>query len=119
MGFVSVGAIAAMLGVILGAFGAHGLRKRVEADAMAVYQTGVQYQLYHALAIIVIGEFLRATSNGLLFTAEWFLVIGIVIFSGSLYALALTGIKRWGMITPLGGLSFIIGWALLASAFVR
>ncbi len=108
--FVRLAAIFGFLGVALGAFGAHALKDRLTPDMLAIYQTGVQYQVIHALALLLVGIGLRgkaANWSGRLFAA------GIVIFSGSLYALALSGVKVLGAITPLGGVCFLAGWALV------
>jgi uncharacterized membrane protein YgdD (TMEM256/DUF423 family) len=110
-----LGAAAMFVAVGLGAFGAHALRGRVAPEMAAVWQTGVQYQAWHALALLAVGLLLRTTPDrrgvqwaGVLFAA------GIVIFSGSLYALALSGIRGLGAITPFGGAAFLAGWAVLA-----
>jgi uncharacterized membrane protein YgdD (TMEM256/DUF423 family) len=104
---IALGAAFAALAVAFGAFGAHALRARLSTDLLAVYQTGVLYHFWHALGILAV----RA--------AGWLLAAGIVLFSGSLYALALTG-ERWlGAITPAGGLAFILGWLALAFAVLK
>lgn len=113
--WLAVGSVLGGLGVALGAFGAHALRARVPAERLAVWQTATEYHLVHALALVAVGLLLRgapsaagAQAAGVSFSA------GIVLFSGSLYLLVLTG-QRWlGAITPLGGLLLILGWALLA-----
>lgn len=113
-----VGAILACIAVALGAFGAHALRGRLPAERLAVFQTGVQYQMYHALGMMA-GP-LAASSAGarsLREIAVWLFALGILLFSGSLYALALSGIRRFGAVTPLGGLCFLAGWILLAFSF--
>jgi len=111
-----LGAILGGVGVALGAFGAHGLRTVVTPDRLAVFETGVRYHLVHALAIVaaawaahVSGDTRAPRIAGALFAA------GVVLFSGSLYALVGTGVTAWGAVTPLGGLAFIAGWILLAS----
>lgn len=115
--FLVVGAVAALLAVALGAFGAHALRSKLDDKAMANYQTGVQYQMYHAGGLMVVGLLGRlAVAGTLLLWAGWLFVAGAVLFSGSLYVLSITGKKKWGMVTPLGGVAFIAGWALLAVA---
>jgi uncharacterized membrane protein YgdD (TMEM256/DUF423 family) len=111
-----ISAVAGFLGVALGAFGAHGLRGRLSADMLAVFETGVRYQLYHTLALMVTAM-LMARLGGWLFTlAGWCFTIGIVLFSGSLYALAISGVTVLGAVTPIGGLAFLAGWACLAIA---
>jgi uncharacterized membrane protein YgdD (TMEM256/DUF423 family) len=116
--FLLLGAVAAFLAVILGAFGAHALRGRLSPDMMAVFQTGVQYHVYHALALILVSAIMGRMSGWLIQTAGWCFVAGIVLFSGSLYLLAATGVTVLGAITPIGGLAFLIGWACLAFAAI-
>ena len=111
-----VGAILAFLAVGLGAFGAHGLRTRLTPDMQAVFETGVRYHMYHSLAILVVGLVLGRMGGWLISLAGWLFVAGIVLFSGSLYALAITGVTTLGAITPIGGLAFLAGWACLALA---
>jgi uncharacterized membrane protein YgdD (TMEM256/DUF423 family) len=113
---LGVGAVFAFFGVALGAFGAHALRDRLSTEMLAIYQTGVQYQMIHALAMVALGAQERVPVR----VTGWLFAVGVVVFSGSLYALALTGIRMFGAITPLGGLAFLIGWAILAvKAFGR
>ncbi|MGQ8337021.1 DUF423 domain-containing protein [Sunxiuqinia sp. A32] len=101
------------LAVILGAFGAHGLKAKLAEDMMQVYKTGVEYHFYHALGLLVIGILSIQMPSGLMNWAAIFITVGIFVFSGSLYVLAVSGIKWLGAITPIGGLSFIAGWVLL------
>lgn len=110
---IAIGSIFGILGVGLGAFGAHALRERLTQERMAVFQTAVQYQMYHSIAILVAGTmFIVIHPTVRLFAAGgWWFVVGILLFSGSLYALCTTGIRKLGAITPLGGLAFLIGWA--------
>ena len=108
-----IGAGFLALAVILGAFGAHALKSKLEPDMMQVYKTGVEYHFYHALGLLLIGVISLNVSSGLINWSAILLIAGIVLFSGSLYALALTGIKWLGAITPFGGVSFIAGWILL------
>jgi uncharacterized membrane protein YgdD (TMEM256/DUF423 family) len=115
--YTKIGAFTAMLAVILGAFGAHLLKDRLSVDTLDVYNTGVQYQMYHAIGILIIAVLIeRLPSQKLAIWAARLLLIGIVLFSGSLYALALSGVKVMGAITPLGGIAFIAGWICLALA---
>lgn len=115
--FLVLGSVLALLGVGLGAFGAHALQGKVPPERLATFETGVRYQLPHALALFVV-VFLRTIGPdafaeslaGVLFVA------GIVLFSGSLYLLAVTGTRKWGMVTPFGGLCFLAGWLALAWA---
>ncbi len=111
--FVLLGAVNAFLAVAAGAFGAHGLKARLPADLLAVFETGARYHMFHALGLFAVA-WLVDRSAPLATAAGWALVIGIVLFSGSLYALALTGVRVLGAITPLGGLAFLVGWSLLA-----
>ena len=102
----------------LGAFATHGLKPTLSPDSLAVFETGVRYQMYHALAVIAVGLMLGRMGGWLFATAGWLFTAGIVLFSGSLYVLALTGITTFGAITPLGGLAFLAGWAcLIVAAF--
>ena len=118
--FLIAGAVNAMLAVGLGAFGAHGLKSRLSAELLAVYQTGVQYHGYHALGLILIGIIaLHLPASVWLKWSGGLMLVGILCFSGSLYLLAITGIRWLGAITPLGGLAFLIAWLLLAVAVFR
>lgn len=115
-----LGALAAMLAVMLGAFGAHGLRARLSADMLAIYQTAVQYHFWHALGVLGIGlALLHVPGSGALRAAGWLMLAGIVVFSGSLYLLAATGARWLGAITPAGGVAFIAAWALFAWGILR
>jgi uncharacterized membrane protein YgdD (TMEM256/DUF423 family) len=120
-----LGTILAGLGVILGAFGAHGLKQVVPPESVATYQTGVQYQMYHAFALLVVGMLSDRLSTGLVNWAGAFFLLGIVLFSGSLYllvslkAMNKVGISGIGLITPFGGIMFIVGWILLLVAIIR
>lgn len=116
--FLLVGAVAAFLAVTLGAFGAHGLRGRLTPEMLAVFETGVRYHMYHALGIILVAVVMGRMSGWLIQTAGWCFVAGIVLFSGSLYALALSGVTVLGAITPIGGVAFLAGWACLAFAAI-
>jgi uncharacterized membrane protein YgdD (TMEM256/DUF423 family) len=116
--FLLLGAVAAFLAVALGAFGAHGLRGRLAPEMMTVFQTGVQYHVYHALALILVSLIMGRMSGWLIQTAGWCFAAGIVLFSGSLYLLAVTGVTMLGAITPIGGLAFLAGWACLAFAAI-
>jgi uncharacterized membrane protein YgdD (TMEM256/DUF423 family) len=113
--FLLISALSGLTSVALGAFAAHGLRGRLEPTLLAAFQTGVQYQMYHALALLGLAVLLRLMGpSSWLSAAGWLFIAGVVLFSGSLYALAL-GAPRWlGPITPLGGLCFLLGWAALA-----
>lgn len=102
-----------VLAVALGAFGAHGLKAKLSAELMQVYKTGVEYHFYHALGLLLIGVLASTMPSGLLQWSALLLGLGIVLFSGSLYLMAVTGIRWLGAITPFGGVSFIAGWVLL------
>lgn len=111
------GALAAGIGVVLGAFGAHGLKARVTPDLLAIFETGVRYQFYHVIGLLAAAWALQLGAQGAARAAGWLFVAGTAIFSGSLYVLALSG-QRWlGAVTPIGGAAFIAGWLLLARAF--
>ena len=113
--FVLLGSLNALLGVGLGAFGAHGLKTRVAPEMLTVWETAVQYHLVHALGLLLIGIFCQLMPEvSLVRIAGWSIMVGIVFFSGSLYALVLTGTKPLGIITPIGGVAFLVGWLLLA-----
>lgn len=117
-GWFVTGAIAGALGVGLGAFGAHGLKARVTPDLLAVFETGVRYHLVHALALLAVAWAVERWPGPWSHAAGWCFVAGIVIFSGSLYLLVLTG-QRWlGAITPIGGVAFLVGWCALAAAAI-
>lgn len=121
MRWSGVGAVLLGLAVVLGAFGAHGLRGRLDAYSMGIYEKAVFYQFLHALGILIVPLFARAgvlNESGMAWVCG-LLLAGILIFSGSLYALALTGIRTFGAITPFGGLSFIAAWFLLAYRLLR
>lgn len=108
------GALVALLGVAGGAFGAHGLRSLLSEHMMNVFETGVRYQVFHALAMLCAGLSLAYAPTRYFQYAAWAFFLGIVLFSGSLYVLSVSGVRALGMITPLGGLCFLVGWALLA-----
>jgi uncharacterized membrane protein YgdD (TMEM256/DUF423 family) len=108
-----LGALSAAIAVGLGAFGAHGLRQRLVPDMLVVFETGVRYQMYHALAVLGIALASSRWPSATLLAAGWLFLAGTVVFSGSLYLLAMTG-QRWlGAVTPLGGAAFIAGWLVL------
>ena len=116
--FLLIGALAGFTAVTLGAFAAHGLRGRLSPDMMAVFETGVRYHMYHALAIIATALIMGRFGGRLAIAAGWSFTAGIVLFSGSLYLLAFTGISGLGAITPIGGVAFLVGWACLAFAVI-
>jgi uncharacterized membrane protein YgdD (TMEM256/DUF423 family) len=110
--WVKIAASVGFLGVALGAFGAHGLRGRIPENLMSAYQTGVLYHLVHAVALLALALHARVTSHSIAIEGALMLA-GIVLFSGSLYALAVSGVGRFGMITPFGGLCFLAAWATI------
>ena len=116
--FFGLGALFAFLGVALGAFGAHALRSSLAPADLATFETGVRYQMYHAFGLFVVAWAASRWAGASVQVAGWLFVLGILVFSGSLYALVLTGHRWLGAITPLGGVCFLVGWGLLAwSAF--
>jgi len=114
--FVVIGSLVALLGVAGGAFGAHGLKNRLTPDMLAVFETGVRYQLIHALALLAVAWACSRWPGRAASAAGFLFLIGIVVFSGSLYLLALTGVRSFGAVTPVGGVAFLAGWACLAWA---
>lgn len=118
--FIIFGAINAFLAVALGAFGAHGLEGKLEPKYMANWQTAVNYQMFHAIGLLAIGILTgKLPANGLISASGWFVLSGIILFSGSLYMLSLTKVSILGAITPFGGVSFLIGWVLVMIAAVK
>ncbi len=119
MNWAATGALLLALAVLIGAFGAHALRARLDAYATGIYERAVFYHFVHALGLVGIGMATAAhvAATGAATLAGWLLFAGIIVFSGSLYALALSGVRALGAITPLGGLAFVAGWVSLAIAF--
>ena len=117
--FAMVGAVLSGLGVALGAFGVHGLAGVLVPADLAVFETGVRYQMYHALALVVLGLPGTRLSHALAKAAGWLFVLGVVLFSGSLYGLTLVGPRSLGMVTPFGGVTLLAGWGCLAAACWR
>jgi uncharacterized membrane protein YgdD (TMEM256/DUF423 family) len=114
--FLLAGAVAGFIAVAFGAFGAHGLRSRLSPDMLAVFETGVRYHMYHALALLLTAALAGRADSRAVVAAGWLFVAGIVLFSGSLYLLAVTGMTMLGAITPFGGVAFLAGWICLAVA---
>lgn len=112
--FFVIGALSGAISVLLGAFGAHALRDRLTPQLLDTFETGVRYEIYHALAILFVAFALTRWSSNLVGYAGWAFVLGTLLFSGSLYLLALTGTRWLGAVTPLGGVAFIAGWFMLA-----
>ena len=117
--FAVAGAVAALIGVTVGAFGAHGLRDRLTPADLDIFETGVRYHMYHALGLFAVAWVASRWPSGATTIAGWAFIVGIVVFSGSLYTLVLTG-QRWlGAVTPVGGVALIAGWAALGWAVLR
>jgi uncharacterized membrane protein YgdD (TMEM256/DUF423 family) len=120
--FIIAGAVNAAIAVALGAFGAHALKEKLTEHYLAIWETAVQYQMFHALALLAIGILMSPTLFGSVTQLSWagyLILAGIIIFSGSLYVLSLTGIGILGAITPIGGVAFIAGWVMLIVAAVK
>ena len=117
--FALLGALLAFLAVGAGAFGAHALRERLTPDLLEVFETAARYQMYHALALFAVAWGVDRWPGGVTTAAGWLFVAGIVLFSGSLYLLSLSGVRWLGAITPFGGLAFLAGWLALAWAVWR
>ncbi len=117
--FLSFAAISGFLSVCLGAFAAHGLKHHIAAESLTIWQTGVQYQMYHALALLTIGLLYETQTSKALKISGLAFILGSFLFSGSLYTLALGAPKALGVITPLGGLIFLVGWAALVAHALR
>lgn len=115
-----LGGLNGFLGVALGAFGAHGLKSRVQPEMLTVWQTGVQYHLVHALALVLVGILCKLLPQApLLGVAGWAFLAGLLLFSGSLYLMVLSGVRALGIITPFGGLAFLLGWLMMVVALVQ
>jgi uncharacterized membrane protein YgdD (TMEM256/DUF423 family) len=113
--FFVLGSASAGMAVALGAFGAHALKARLSPEMLAVYETGVRYQMFHALALLAVAwACSRWPGSAAISSSGWLFVAGTLLFSGSLIALSLTGVRGLGAITPIGGLAFVLGWAALA-----
>ena len=117
--FFALGSASALVAVAAGAFGAHGLRARLTPDLLAVFETGARYQMYHALALLAAAWAVTRWPGPWPVRAGWLFLAGTIVFSGSLYALALSGIRWLGAITPLGGAAFLAGWACLLLCALR
>jgi uncharacterized membrane protein YgdD (TMEM256/DUF423 family) len=119
MFWIRIGAVLMFLGVALGAFGAHALRGRLAEDMLAVFETGIRYHFYHALGLFVVAWLSESHPSGWVNGAGWCFLVGIVIFSGSLYILSMSGVRWWGAVTPIGGVAFLAGWLALTMATIR
>lgn len=116
--WAAAGSILMFLAVALGAFGAHGLKNKLTPEMLTVYETGIKYHVYHALGLFIVAWLSEKSLSALVPAAGWLFLIGILLFSGSLYALSITGIRWLGAITPLGGLAFLMGWGFLAASII-
>jgi uncharacterized membrane protein YgdD (TMEM256/DUF423 family) len=114
-----VGSVAMFLAVALGAFGAHALRQRLAPEMLAIFEVGVRYHVYHALGLFAAGWISERSPGALAQASGWAFALGIVVFSGSLYLLSVTGVRWLGAITPIGGVAFLAGWVLLFLAASR
>ncbi len=112
--WIVTGAVLAGLAVIIGAFGAHGLKPRISAENMTIYETAVQYHMFHSIGLLLIGIIGLYFNHDVVNLPAIFILTGIIIFCGSLYCLAITDLRWLGAITPIGGVSFVIGWGLFA-----
>lgn len=112
--FFVLGSVSAFLAVALGAFAAHGLKSRLAADMLQIFEVGVRYQMYHALALLAVGWASSRWPGAAVTAAGWLFIAGTLVFSGSLYLLSFTGMRWLGAITPIGGAAFLLGWAALA-----
>lgn len=117
--FLLLAATSGTLAVLIGAFGAHALESRLSPEMLDVFGTASDYHFYHTFALLVVGLLARDKESKALTASGWAFLAGVVIFSGSLYALAVTGVKMLGAITPIGGVTFIVGWVLLGFAAIR
>ncbi len=117
--FMLVGIAFAFSGVAAGAFGAHALKQKLTVEMLNVFEVGVRYQMYHALALILAGILYSMYPHSLIAVSGWVFVAGTILFSGSLYILALSGIRAWGAVTPIGGVLLLIGWGLLALGVIK
>ena len=117
--FLALGAISALVSVAAGAFGAHALRSRLAPEVLVVFETGARYQMYHALGLLAVAWAASRSPSAWVTAAGWLLVAGTLLFSGSLYALTLSGVRAFGAVTPVGGVAFLAGWALLAWSALR
>ena len=117
--FLGIGALSAFIAVAAGAFGAHALRDRLTPEYLAVFETAARYQMYHALGLLAVAWAVTRWPDSLAVWAGWLFVAGTVLFSGSLYILALTGVRWWGAVTPVGGVALLAGWLFLVLAVRR
>jgi uncharacterized membrane protein YgdD (TMEM256/DUF423 family) len=114
--FFALGSLSAFFGVAFGSFAAHALKGRLDADMMVIFETGVRYQMYHAIALLAVGWACTRWPGKVLIASGWLFVTGTIIFSGGLYALSLSGMRTLGVVTPFGGVALLAGWLCLAWA---
>lgn len=117
--FFAAGSLSGFFAVAAGAFGAHALKNKLSPDMLTIFETGVKYQMYHALALLAAAWAIGFFHPGMARSAGWFFLFGSIIFSGSLYLLVFTGVRMWGAVTPLGGLSLLAGWFMLALSAIK
>ncbi|MDE2824771.1 MAG: DUF423 domain-containing protein [Gemmatimonadota bacterium] len=117
--FAITGGISALLGVVAGAFGGHGLKDRISPEMLEIFETAVRYQMYHAFGLFFVAWAVSRWPDAVPSAAGWSFIAGTVLFSGSLYVLSLAGIRWLGAVTPLGGVAFIVGWILLVYGIYR
>ncbi|UTF58639.1 DUF423 domain-containing protein [Gilvimarinus sp. DA14] len=117
--FLAIAALSGFFAVALGAFAAHGLKGKLAPNLLAAFETATQYQMYHALALLAVALLVKAHPSGWLNASGWLFIAGSVLFSGSLYGLALSGIRLFGPITPIGGVCFLLGWLCLLIASLK
>ena len=118
--YLVLGSINALLVILIGAFGAHGLKAKITVENMAIYQTAVQYHFYHAVGLILVGLIAwHIPTSPYLRWSAWLMIMGIILFSGSLYALSITNIRWLGAITPIGGTAFIFAWLVLILGIIK
>jgi uncharacterized membrane protein YgdD (TMEM256/DUF423 family) len=117
--FFSAGAIAAFIAAVFGAFGSHYLRTTLTSEMLGIFEVGVRYEMYHAFGLIAVAWAITHWPQAKLNSAGWCFIVGIIVFSGSLYILSITGMREIGAVTPIGGLAFLAGWAILVWAVNR
>jgi len=117
--FFFLGAISGFLSVALGAFGAHALKSRLPVEQFNIFEVGVRYQIMHTLALLAVAAAFARFSNPFMSASGWLFIAGTIIFSGSLYILALSGIRYWGAVTPVGGLILLTGWVSLGMGVLK
>ena len=117
--WLAIGAVLGGLGVTMGAFGAHALRQRLSPEMLAIFETGVRYHVYHALGLFAVAWVADKNPASWANAAGWALTLGLLVFSGSLYVLSITGVRWLGAVTPVGGAAFLVGWILLFLAAAR